>query len=156
MVEVCQLAGLSLGAASGHSTLFNRVFEGRFAEIRLGKRAPDLNLGDVGYVLGHRDLTVHFVAFDRQFLQQISVPFRVDDLPMRVGSIGSLEVIGQSQDAVAALGGMCHVTGVGLRAFEFRGGVRAVPGGAGRWWIEYTSYGSLFGGSTMKHQPWAP
>ena len=131
MVEVCQLAGLSLGAASGHSTLFNRVFEGRFAEIRLGKRAPDLNLGDVGYVLGHRDLTVHFVAFDRQFLQQISVPFRVDDLPMRVGSIGSLEVIGQSQDAVAALGGMCHVTGVGFRALK-RSALVAVLGKAAR------------------------
>src|SRR5436190_10499716 len=95
-VRFAVLAGYLLGPARAALVLFDRVLEGGFAEICLSKRAPDLNLGDVGHVFGHRDLTVHLVAFDRQFLQQISVPFRIDDLPMRVGSIGSLEIIGKS------------------------------------------------------------
>ncbi len=98
--------------------LFDWVLKGGFAEICLSKRAPDLNLGDVGHVFGHRDLAVHLAAFDRQFLQQVNVAVRIDDLPMWIGRVGSLEVVGQSQDAVAVLGGVCHVTGVGFRALK--------------------------------------
>ena len=94
------------------------MFERGFAEIDLSKRAPHLNLGDVGHVFRHRDLAVHLVAFDRQLLQQVGVPVRIDDLPMRIGSFGSLEVIGQSQDAVAVFGRVCDVTGVGFRALK--------------------------------------
>ena len=55
--------------------LLNRVIEGGFAEVCLGKRAPDLNFRDVRHVLGYRDLAVHLVAFDRQFLEQVNVSF---------------------------------------------------------------------------------
>ena len=45
------LAGHLLGAANRHFMLFDRVIEGGFAEVRLGKRAPNL---DFRYV---RDVT---------------------------------------------------------------------------------------------------
>ena len=51
------------------------MLEGCFAEIRLRKRAPDLNFRYVRHVLGYRDLAVHLVAFDRQFLEQVNVSF---------------------------------------------------------------------------------
>ena len=39
-----ELAGHLLGSASRRFMLFDRVIEGGFAEIRLGKRTPNLEL----------------------------------------------------------------------------------------------------------------
>jgi hypothetical protein len=49
------LAGHLLGAASRRFMLFDRVIEGGFAEVRLGKRAPNLHLGYVGDVIRDDD-----------------------------------------------------------------------------------------------------
>ena len=94
------------------------MLESGFAEIRLRERAPDLNFGDVRYVLGYRDLAVHLVAFDRQFLEQVNVSLRVHHLPMRVRCIRRLEVVRESQHAVAVLRRVGHVSGVGFCALE--------------------------------------
>src|SRR6266542_1079685 len=69
--------------------LFDRLFERGLSEVDLSKSAPELNLRDVGHVFRHRDLAVHLAAFDRQLLQYVCVPVRIDDLPMRIGSVGS-------------------------------------------------------------------
>ena len=50
-----RLAGHLLGTVSRRSMLFDRVIEGGFAKVRLGKRAPNLHLGDVGDVLRDND-----------------------------------------------------------------------------------------------------
>jgi len=68
-----EVAGHLLGAARSALMSLNRMLEGCFAEIRLRKRAPDLNFRYVRHVLGYRDLAVHLVAFDRQFLKQVNV-----------------------------------------------------------------------------------
>ena len=53
--HLSRLAGHLLGVASQRSMLFDRVIEGGFAEVCLGKRAPNLYLGYVGDVLRDDD-----------------------------------------------------------------------------------------------------
>src|SRR6059058_5262342 len=60
-----------LGAASRCFMLFDRVIEGGFAEVRLGKRAPNLDLRYVRDVLREHDGFFDFFPFRHQSIQEI-------------------------------------------------------------------------------------
>jgi len=66
-----EVAGHLLSAARSALMSLNRMLEGCFAEIRLRKRAPDLNFRDVRHVLGYRDeqLATSRLLFLAEFLE---------------------------------------------------------------------------------------
>ena len=126
-----ELAGHLLGAASRRFMLFDRMFEGGFSEVRLGKRAPDLHLGDVRDVIRDYDRFLDLLTFCHQTIQEISLAVGVHDLPMRVGRLWWDEVIGERESAPAVLRSVSDEALVGFCALE-RATLVAVLGNAAR------------------------
>ncbi len=76
------------------------MFEGSFAEIRLGKGTPHLHLGDVRDVLRDDDRFLDLLIFGHESVQEIRFPIRVHDLPMWIGRLRWDEVIGERERAL--------------------------------------------------------
>jgi len=83
--------------------LFDRVFEGGFAEVRLGKGAPDLHFRDVRDVLGDDDRFLKLLIFRHQPIEKVDLAVRIYDLPMRVGCLRRDEVVGERERALTIL-----------------------------------------------------
>ena len=111
--------------------LFDRVIEGGFAEVRLGERAPNLDLRYVRDVLRDYDRFLDLLSFRHQSVQEISLAVGVHDLPMRVGRLWWDEVIGERERALTVLRSVGDEALVGFCALE-RATLVAVLGNAAR------------------------
>ena len=96
--------------------------KGRLAQKGFGVRTPDLHFDNVLDVGGNGNGLIMFVTLDRQAIQQMGIPLRVDYLPMRSRRIGNLEVLRPSQHIGLTFLGQGGRPHVGLDAFKFIGG----------------------------------
>src|SRR5436190_15288949 len=111
-------AGHLLGAASRRFMLFDWVIEGGFAEVRLGERAPNLDLRYVRDVIRDYYRFLDLLTFCHQTIQEISLAVGVHDLPMRVGRLWWDEVIGERERALTVLRSVRDEALVGFCALE--------------------------------------
>src|SRR5438067_5144301 len=89
-IFISPLGGLAahlLGAASRRLMLFDRAIEGGFAEVRLGERAPNLDLRYVGDVISDYEGFLDLLTLCHQTAQEIRLAVGVHDLPVRRGRL---------------------------------------------------------------------
>jgi len=80
------------------------------------------------HIRGHRDFPL-FAGLDLERVERIHISFDVDDAPGGCGRVRHLEIGRDAQDALAVFDSVSDGSLIGLRAFEFRGGVWPVTGG---------------------------
>jgi hypothetical protein len=120
------------------------MVEGGFAEVRLGKSAPDLHLGNVRDVFRDYDRFLDLLTFRHQPVQEISLPVRVHDLPMRIGCLRWDEVVGERESALAVCRRVGNETLVCFCALE-RATLMVVLGNAACCSDNQRGYGSDYG-----------
>ena len=103
-----------------------RVLERCFAEDYFCECAPDLHFANVLDVSRQSDAPIYLVALDAEFLQQVGVPSRIHDLPMRIRCSRHLKVVGEREDVLSVSNGESHGSGICLRTLEFGARVRFV------------------------------
>src|SRR5712692_8480729 len=104
--------------ASAEDELHNRGIKRGLAEQRLGKRAPDLNLGNILDVSRQSDALVVLAVLGLQAIQQVDLALGIHNLPVWVRGIRNLEIVGKGEDILPVDLSVGHCTGVRFHACE--------------------------------------